>query len=43
MIGGGGAGTVSDTNDELLRGVTVPKGKLMRGKYFPVVFDPAWA
>jgi hypothetical protein len=35
-------GTRSDTNDELLAGVTVPKGELMQGKFFPLVFHPSW-
>ena len=35
-------GTRSATDDELLAGVTVPKGELMGGQFFPVVFDPEW-
>ena len=33
-------GTISNTNDELLQGVPkVPKGRKMKGKFFPLIFD----
>ncbi len=33
-------GTVSNTNEELLKGVPpIPKGKKMEGKFFPMLFD----
>jgi hypothetical protein len=35
-------GTVSDSNDELLLGVKIPKGSKMAGQFFPLVYDPAW-
>jgi hypothetical protein len=35
-------GTVSDTNDVLLKGVpAVKKGQRLEGQFFPVLFDPA--
>jgi len=37
-------GTLSDTNEELLKGVPViPKGRKMEGQFFPLVFAPAWS
>lgn len=33
-------GTISNTNDELLQGVpSIPKGKKMEGKFFPLIYD----
>lgn len=33
-------GTISDTDDELLKGVpSIPKGAKMEGKFFPLLFD----
>ncbi len=35
-------GTISETNEELLKGVPViPKGQKMQGKFFPILFDPS--
>jgi ectoine hydroxylase-related dioxygenase (phytanoyl-CoA dioxygenase family) len=32
-------GTISNTNDELLKGVPpIPKGRKMEGKFFPILF-----
>jgi hypothetical protein len=34
-------GTVSNTDDEILKGVPpTKKGKQMNGKFFPLLFDP---
>ncbi len=34
-------GTISNTNEELLHGVPViPKGSKMKGKFFPLLYDP---
>ena len=36
-------GTISNTDDELLKGVPrIPKGKKMEGKFFPLLFDNEW-
>ncbi|KAK7106231.1 phytanoyl-CoA dioxygenase domain-containing protein 1 homolog [Littorina saxatilis] len=35
-------GTYSDSDQELLKGVTIPKGQKMEGQFFPIVFDPSW-
>lgn len=33
-------GTISNTDDELLQGVSnIGKGKKMEGKFFPLIFD----
>jgi ectoine hydroxylase-related dioxygenase (phytanoyl-CoA dioxygenase family) len=35
-------GTISNTNEELLKGVPlISKGKKMEGKFFPLLFDPS--
>jgi len=35
-------GTISETDDELLNGVSIiPKGHKMEGQFFPLLFDPA--
>ncbi len=35
-------GTISNTNDELLKGVpAISKGKKMEGKFFPLLFNPS--
>lgn len=35
-------GVLSESNDELLRGVpSIPKGEKMQGQFFPLLFDPA--
>lgn len=36
-------GTLSDSDDELLKGSIVPKGQRMEGQLYPLVFDPLWA
>ncbi|XP_065179341.1 uncharacterized protein LOC135809835 [Sycon ciliatum] len=39
-----GDGVISNTDDCLLAGTDpVPKGERVQGRFFPVVFDPAWA
>lgn len=37
-----GDGVCSDSNEELLKGSSVPKGQKMEGQFYPLVFDPAW-
>jgi hypothetical protein len=35
-------GTISNSNDELLKGVPpVKEGEKMEGKFFPMLFDPS--
>ncbi|KAL4229182.1 hypothetical protein ACF0H5_012220 [Mactra antiquata] len=35
-------GVLSNTNDELLKGIKIPKNEKMQGQFFPVVFDKQW-
>ncbi|CAL4062530.1 unnamed protein product [Meganyctiphanes norvegica] len=35
-------GTISDTEEDLLNGIKIPKGEKMAGQFFPLVFDPSW-
>ncbi|XP_067666222.1 probable alpha-ketoglutarate-dependent hypophosphite dioxygenase isoform X1 [Haliotis asinina] len=36
-------GVKSDSDEELLKGISIPKGNKMEGQFFPIVYDPAWA
>lgn len=33
-------GVMSNTDDDLLKGIRIPKGQKMEGQFFPLVFDP---
>ncbi len=35
-------GTLSNTDDEIVKGVRVKKGAVMEGPLFPVVYQPGW-
>ncbi len=35
-------GTISNTDDEIVKGVRVAKGSPMTGKLFPLVYSPSW-
>ncbi|XP_041373791.1 phytanoyl-CoA dioxygenase, peroxisomal-like isoform X2 [Gigantopelta aegis] len=35
-------GVLSNTDDEQLKGITIPKGEKMCGQFFPLVYDPSW-
>ncbi|CAL1543238.1 unnamed protein product [Lymnaea stagnalis] len=36
-------GTKSNTDEELLSGSRIPKGQVMGGQLYPLVYDPVWA
>lgn len=36
-------GVCSNTDEDLLNGIKIPKGQKMEGQFFPLVFDPKWA
>lgn len=35
-------GTISNTDEDILKGIKIPKGEKMDGQFFPLVFDPKW-
>lgn len=35
-------GTISNTDEDLLKGIKIPKGEKMDGQFFPLLFDPKW-